>query len=77
MATKPSVKAERVVEHQVAAMVLTDELRKMRTAQRNPALRRGLAAIDRHLQVANANACILWFPTDTHSDVTEFLPPAA
>ncbi|MBX6770854.1 MAG: hypothetical protein IRY83_03960 [Chloroflexi bacterium] len=77
MAHKRQRDAQCVVEQQAEAIHHLLLLRNHRTIQANPQLRMLVNHAWQSLKTANALACALWFPSDTHADVSEFLPPAA
>lgn len=71
MNSKQAQQAQEVVEHQVEALMHLDDLAQERTLERNPAYRKALAHIRRHIVEANARACCCWFPRDTLGDLEE------
>lgn len=77
MARKAQYDAQAVVEQQAEAIHQLLALKNHRTVQTNPRLLAAVETAWQALLAANALACTLWFPSDTVSDVSEFLPPSA
>lgn len=68
-------RAQSVVEEQSEAIHHLLLLRNHTTVRMNASLRELVDGAWKSLVTANAYACVLYFPRDTHQDVAEYLPP--
>lgn len=76
MATRTQRHAQEVIEQQCEAIHGLLRLRQHSTVRSNATLAQAVEEIWQAVVTANALACVVWFPRDTHADLPK-LPPAA
>lgn len=79
MSNQQQRNAQEVIECQSEAICGLMRLKNHSTVRMNPTLRCLVDQVYQRTVEANAIACVVWFASDTLSDVEEFLPfpPAA